>query len=136
MKGCPVPRIVRLAASILCVLTAAVADDIDETAMQSFAKQPPKLTLTDFFPFLKHLQNPLVRALILVVLGLILLLILAGIIRRASRQRHRSEIYEVRRREQLREPSPPLALFIVMLSKAHLTSHSKMSGSRRVIIPS
>ena len=27
-------------------------------------------------------------------------------------------------------PSPPLALFVVMLSKAHLTSHSKMSGSR------
>ena len=27
-------------------------------------------------------------------------------------------------------PSPPLALFIVMLSKAHLTSHSRMSGSR------
>ena len=26
--------------------------------------------------------------------------------------------------------SPPLALFIVMLSKAHLTSHSRMSGSR------
>ena len=32
--------------------------------------------------------------------------------------------------------SPPLALFIVMLSKAHLTSHSSMSGSRWVIIPS
>ena len=30
-------------------------------------------------------------------------------------------------------PSPPLALFIVMLSKAHLTSHSRMSGSRGVI---
>jgi len=30
-------------------------------------------------------------------------------------------------------PSPPLALFIVMLSKVHLTSHSRMSGSRRVI---
>ena len=29
-----------------------------------------------------------------------------------------------------RVPSPPLALFIVMLSKAHLTSHSRMSGSR------
>ena len=29
--------------------------------------------------------------------------------------------------------SPPLALFIVMLSKAHLTSHSRMSGSRSVI---
>ena len=25
-------------------------------------------------------------------------------------------------------PSPPLSLFIVMLSKAHLTSHSRMSG--------
>ena len=33
-------------------------------------------------------------------------------------------------------PSPPLALFIVMLPKAHLTSHSKMSGSRWVITPS
>ena len=33
-------------------------------------------------------------------------------------------------------PSPPLALFIVMLSKAHLTSHSRMSGSRCVIIAS
>jgi len=32
-------------------------------------------------------------------------------------------------------PSPPLALFIVMLSKAHLTSHSRMSGSRWVITP-
>ena len=30
-------------------------------------------------------------------------------------------------------PSPPLALFIAMLSKAHLTSHSRMSGSRFVI---
>ena len=28
--------------------------------------------------------------------------------------------------------SPPLALFIVMLPKTHLTSHSKMSGSRWV----
>ena len=32
-------------------------------------------------------------------------------------------------------PSPPLALFIVMLPKAHLTSHSRMSGSRGVITP-
>ena len=31
--------------------------------------------------------------------------------------------------------SPPLALFIVMLSKAYLTSHSRMSGSRWVITP-
>ena len=33
-------------------------------------------------------------------------------------------------------PSPPLALFVVMLSKAQLTSHSRMSGSRWVITPS
>ena len=30
-------------------------------------------------------------------------------------------------------PAPPLALFVVMLSKAHLTLHSRMSGSRWVI---
>ena len=33
-------------------------------------------------------------------------------------------------------PSPPLALFVVLLPKAHLTSHSRMSGSRSVITPS
>ena len=33
-------------------------------------------------------------------------------------------------------PSPPLALFVVMLPKAHLTSHVRMSGSRWVIMPS
>ena len=33
-------------------------------------------------------------------------------------------------------PSPPLALFRVMLSKAHLSSHLRMSGSRWVITPS
>ena len=32
-------------------------------------------------------------------------------------------------------PSPLLALFVVVLPKAHLTSHSRMSGSRLVIIP-
>ena len=32
-------------------------------------------------------------------------------------------------------PSPPLALFVVRLPKAHLTSHSRMSGSRWVITP-
>ena len=33
-------------------------------------------------------------------------------------------------------PSHPLALVIVMLSKVHLTSYSRMSGSRWVITPS
>ena len=32
-------------------------------------------------------------------------------------------------------PSPPLALLVVMLPKAHMTSHSRMSGSRWVITP-
>ena len=32
-------------------------------------------------------------------------------------------------------PSPPLALFIVMLPKAHLASHYRISGSRWVITP-
>ena len=32
-------------------------------------------------------------------------------------------------------PSPPLALFVVMLAKVHLTSHSRMSGSRWVFTP-
>ena len=32
-------------------------------------------------------------------------------------------------------PSPPLALFPVMLPKAHLTSHSRMSGSKWVTTP-
>ena len=33
-------------------------------------------------------------------------------------------------------PSRPLALFVVTLPKAHLTSHYRMSGSRWVITPS
>ena len=32
--------------------------------------------------------------------------------------------------------SPPLALFVVMLSKVYLTSHSRIFGSRWVMIPS
>jgi len=37
---------------------------------------------------------------------------------------------------QLEFPSPPLALFVVMLPKAHLTLHPRMSGSGWVITPS
>ena len=32
-------------------------------------------------------------------------------------------------------PTPPLALFVVIFPKTHLTSHSRMSGSRSVITP-
>ena len=51
----------------------------------------------------------------------------AGILSAALSQHHLSG-FEI--------PSPPLALFVVMFSKAHLTSHSRMSGSRSVITPS
>ena len=54
----------------------------------------------------------------------------AGILTAALSQHHLSG-FEIAQLE-----SPPLALFIVMLSKAHLTSHSKMSGSRWVITAS
>ena len=37
--------------------------------------------------------------------------------------------------EKARIPSPPLALFVVMLPQAHLALHSRMSGSRWVITP-
>ena len=50
----------------------------------------------------------------------------AGILSAALSQRHLLGFETA----QLEFPSPPLALFIVMLPKAHLTSHSRMSGSR------
>ena len=45
-------------------------------------------------------------------------------------------VWSLRIWNSLAVPSPPLALFVVMLSKAHLTLHSRMSGSRWVITPS
>ena len=54
----------------------------------------------------------------------------AGILSAAFSQHHLSG-FEI---AQL-IPSPPLALFVVMLPKAHLTSQSKISGSRWVITP-
>ena len=55
----------------------------------------------------------------------------AGILS-AARSQHYLSRFEI---AQL-VPSPPLALFVVMVSKAHLTSHSRVSGSRWVITPS
>ena len=55
----------------------------------------------------------------------------AGILSAALSQHHLSGFGIA----QLGILSPPLALFVVMLSKAHLTSHSRMSGSRSVITP-
>ena len=45
MKVIPMPRIVVLVVSAFCFAVSAFADDVDETAVQSFAKLPPKLTL-------------------------------------------------------------------------------------------
>ena len=56
----------------------------------------------------------------------------AGILSAALSQHHLLEF----KIAQLGIPSPPLVLFIVMLPKAHLTSHSRMSGSRWVITTS
>ena len=39
------------------------------------------------------------------------------------------------RNSSTRIPSPPLAFFIVIIPEVHLTSHSRMSGSRWVITP-
>ena len=57
----------------------------------------------------------------------------AGILSAALSQHHLL-VFEWAQLEEI--PSPPLAFFIVMLPKAHLTSHSRMSGSRWVITPS
>ena len=51
----------------------------------------------------------------------------AGILSAALSQHHLLG-FEIAQLEGI--PSPPLALFVLMLSKAHLTSHSMMSGSR------
>ena len=64
-------------------------------------EQPPTFDLLTYFPFVKRLQDPLVRALLIVLGVLALLLIVAAIVRRVGKQRRRSRIYQVRRREEL-----------------------------------
>ena len=70
-------------------------------ASRDVKEQPPAFDLLNLFPFLKRLEDPLVRALLIVLACLVVLLIVAVIYRRASRQRRRSQIYQVRRREEL-----------------------------------
>ena len=67
----------------------------------------------------------------------------AGILRAELSQHHlsRFEIAQLEFHHRIWNsstgiPSPLLALLVVMLSKAHLTLHSRMSGSRWVITPS
>lgn len=63
--------------------------------------QPRRRSLSDFFPFIERLQDPLVRALLIVLAVLVALLILAAIVRRLSRQHRRDQVYRVRRHEAL-----------------------------------
>ena len=70
-------------------------------AGRDIAAQPPRLSLTDYFPFIERFKDPLVRALLIVLAVLIVLLIVASIVRRVSQQRHREKVYRVRRREEL-----------------------------------
>ena len=55
-----------------------------------------------------------------------------NVILKAALSQHHLSGFEI---QETGIPSPPLALFIVMLPKAHLTLHSRMTGSRWVIIP-
>ena len=72
-------------------------------AGRAIEAQPRRFGLTDFFPFLKYLENPLVVALIIVIVCLIILILLASALHRAGRQRRRSKIYEAKKLEQLRK---------------------------------
>ena len=47
-----------------------------------------------------------------------------------DQSKNNSRLNEETEPKQKQHPSPPLALFVVMLPKAHLTSHSWMSGYR------
>ena len=70
-------------------------------ASRDVKAQPPAFDPLAYFPFLKRLEDPLVRALLIVLAVLILLLIIAIVYRRVSKQRRRAKIYQVRRREEL-----------------------------------
>ena len=70
-------------------------------ASRDVKAQPPVFDPLTYFPFIKRLQDPLVRALIVVLACLVLLLIIAAAVRRVGKQRQRARIYQVRRREEL-----------------------------------
>lgn len=74
-------------------------------ADRDIAEQPPKATLTDFFPVLAYFENPLVVMLAAVLILLIILLLVAGAVRGARKERRRKKIYEARRLEYMRRMS-------------------------------
>jgi len=72
-------------------------------ASRSIEEEPDRFGLTDMFPFLTYLNNPLVKALMIVLAIIILLIILSGWMRRARRERRRREIYEARKKAYLKK---------------------------------
>ena len=53
-------------------------------------EQPPKVGLTDFFPFLREFENPLVVLLAAVLILLLVLLLIAGAVRSARKEKRRN----------------------------------------------
>ena len=70
-------------------------------ASRDVKAQPAAFDPLAYFPFIKRLEDPLVRALLIVIGCLIILLIVAAIVRRVGKQRRRAKIYQVRKREEL-----------------------------------
>ncbi|MBQ8110278.1 MAG: D-alanyl-D-alanine carboxypeptidase [Clostridia bacterium] len=81
------------------VITAMVVAD------RTIPEQPPKVGLTDFFPFLRNFENPLVVLLAAVLILLLVLLLIAGAVRSTRKERRRKRIYEARRLEYMRRVS-------------------------------
>jgi len=81
------------------VITAALVSD------RNIQEQPPRMELTDFFPFLRQFENPLVVLLAAVLILLVILLVIAAAVRNARKERRRKRIYEARRLEYMRRMS-------------------------------
>lgn len=74
-------------------------------ASRDVAQRIEKVTLADYFPFLRIFENKLFLMLLGVLGLLILLIIILSASRRAARQRRRRRIYEQRKAEYLRRQS-------------------------------
>ena len=70
-------------------------------ASRSIKEQPPRMNLTDMFPFLKYFQDLRVQVLLLLMAVIGLLMAIAAAARSGIRQRERAKIYQVRRRQEL-----------------------------------
>ena len=71
-------------------------------AGRDVAQRVERMSLTDFFPFLKIFSNRIFLVLLGVLALLVILIIILAASRRAARQRRRRRIYEQRRAEYMR----------------------------------